>query len=338
MKGFCPICDDRAAAVAAGDPLAVRCPRCGEFSIREAAEDDWRGRQPTPRRIANAAFWLREHAGACVEVRDVAALAALPTPPLSARAASLMLALEVEAPALGAPVEVMTRRSLDPAWAPGGPLDVRHAVDHFLPRWLAVSASRDEQEFWYLAAEYLGRALGYLTWDGLADGSNAAYAVAITPKGYAYLEQLRRTREESEIGFCAMWFDASVREVWKIGIEPAIRDAGYRPVRLDDHPHNEPIDDEIIAMIRRSRFVIADATGASNGVYYEAGFAKGLDLPVIWTVREADLQAVHFDARQFNFVTWSAGDLTDFARRLRHRIEATLGRGTYVPERKMPAV
>jgi hypothetical protein len=329
---FCPICDDRTAVVAEGEPLAVSCPRCGELAVTTAAEDNWRGREPSARRVANAAFWLREHPGVCIEARDVAALFTLPTPPLSARAASLMLALEVEAPALGRPVRVMDRRVIDAGRALGGPLDSRYAVDHFLPRWLAFSASSGEEEFWYLAADYLGRELDYLTWEGKADGQNGAYELTITPKGYAYLEQLRRTRAESEIGFCAMWFDPSVRDAWLHGIEPAIRDAGYRAVRLDDHPHNEPIDDEIIAMIRRSRFVVADATGASNGVYYEAGFAKGLDLPVIWTVREQDLKGVHFDARQFNFVTWSAADLASFARRLRHRIEATLGRGTHVPD------
>lgn len=337
MKRVCPICDDPDADVAAGGSLAVLCPRCGEFSIREAAEDDWRGREHSPRRVANAAFWLREHPGVGIEARDVDALAALPPPPLSARAAALLLALEAETPALGKPVPVLERRMVQ-RYGPTLPgLESSYPEDYFVPRWLAFSASRDPEEFWYLAGDYLARELGYLTWEGLSEGRNSAYEVTITPKGYAYLEQLRRTRAESEIGFCAMRFDASVRDAWLHGIEPAIRDAGYRPVRLDDHPHNEPIDDEIIALIRRSRFVVADATGASNGVYYEAGFAKGVDLPVIWTVREDDLKAVHFDARQFNFVTWRADDLADFARRLHHRIEATLGRGTYAPDRAVPS-
>ena len=46
----------------------------------------------------------------------------------------------------------------------------------------------------------------------------------------------------------------------------------------------DKIDDEIIGEIRRSRFLVADFThgdkGARGSVYYEAGFAYGLGLPV----------------------------------------------------------
>ena len=38
--------------------------------------------------------------------------------------------------------------------------------------------------------------------------------------------------------------------------------------------------------IRKSKFLIADFTGQRGGVYYEAGFAYGLGLPVIWTCRK----------------------------------------------------
>lgn len=333
MDQACPICSDPDADMQVrGDAREVRCPRCGNFSISETAASAWAARGSSPRTIANASGWLREHPGVALSSRDVAALAAVAIPPFTVRAASLMLAFEADASALGKPITIMTRRVRRADAA--GPLrpfpEGGYAEDYFLPKWLALSWASDVAEFWYLAMTYLGRELGYLTWEGFAEqGRDDAYEVAITPKGYAYLEGLRKTRPDSQIGFCAMWFDASVREVWIRGIEPAIRSAGYHAVRLDQHEHNEPIDDEIIAMIRRSRFVVADATGSSNGVYFEAGFAKGLDLPVIWTVREDALESVHFDTRQFNFVTWRAEALDDFSRRLQNRIEATLGRGTY---------
>lgn len=53
----------------------------------------------------------------------------------------------------------------------------------------------------------------------------------------------------------------------------------------------------------------------------------GLGLPVIWTVRENDLDKVHFDNRQYNFILWSENDLADFSYRLQLRIEATIGKG-----------
>ena len=59
-------------------------------------------------------------------------------------------------------------------------------------------------------------------------------------------------------------------------IETAISGAGYKPVRIDKHQHNNRIDDEIVAAIRQSRFVVADFTQQRGGVYFEAGLAMGL--------------------------------------------------------------
>lgn len=124
-----------------------------------------------------------------------------------------------------------------------------------------------------------------------------------------------------------MWFDTKVLPVWANAIEPAIQDAGYKPQRIDGHHHNNRIDDEIIAVLRRSKFVIADFTGQRGGVYFEAGFALGLGLQVIWTCEKSELKDVHFDNRQYNFVVWEEDKLKEFKVALQNRIEATIGRG-----------
>jgi len=87
------------------------------------------------------------------------------------------------------------------------------------------------------------------------------------------------------------------------------------------------IDDEIIATIRRSKFLVSDFTGQRGGVYFESGFALGFGLRVIWTCRADELSAVHFDNRQYNFLVWEREKLSDLAKRLQNRIEATIGRG-----------
>jgi hypothetical protein len=53
--------------------------------------------------------------------------------------------------------------------------------------------------------------------------------------------------------------------------------------RVDQkHHHLNKVDDEIIAEIRRSRFLVADFTcepgKVRGGVYFEAGFAMGLNM------------------------------------------------------------
>ena len=113
---------------------------------------------------------------------------------------------------------------------------------------------------------------------------------------------------------------------------PAIRDAGYEPIRVDNVQHNRKIDDEIIALIRRSRFVVADFTAGKpeeprGGVYYEAGFAYGLGREVIYTCRRDFVEALHFDTRQYNHIVWEEDKLSDFRKNLQNRIEATIGRG-----------
>lgn len=121
--------------------------------------------------------------------------------------------------------------------------------------------------------------------------SQAGFAnVQPSVKGWHELEKLDRPHTDSSQAFVAMWFDPSTNDAFISGIAPALNDMGYKPVRIDKKEHNNKIDDEIIAEIRRSRFLVADFTckpgHARGGVYYEAGFARGLGIPVIWTCKD----------------------------------------------------
>lgn len=131
----------------------------------------------------------------------------------------------------------------------------------------------------------------------------------------------------SVTAFVAMWFAPEMANAFDNGIAPAVEEFGYRPVRIDRQEHNNKIDDEIMAEIRRARFVIADFScgtdGVRGGVYYEAGFAAGLGIPVIHAVRDGDVDKLHFDTRQINHIVWS--DPADLRQKLVNRIGATLG-------------
>ena len=82
----------------------------------------------------------------------------------------------------------------------------------------------------------------------------------LTVNGYERLEDTKKPSQDSIKVFVAMWFNPSMDEVWTKGIKPAITEAGYEPVRIDKKEDLNKIDDEIIAEIRRSRFVVADFT------------------------------------------------------------------------------
>lgn len=145
----------------------------------------------------------------------------------------------------------------------------------------------------------------------------------ISVKGYAHLDELKKVVVDSEQAFVAMWFDPSTDEIFDKGFEPGIEDAGYKALRIDRKEYSNKIDDEIIAQIRRSRFLVADFTdegegGGRGGVYYEAGFAHGLNIPVIFTCQKDQLKHVHFDTRQYNHIDWK--DPEDLRKRLAKRI------------------
>lgn len=161
----------------------------------------------------------------------------------------------------------------------------------------------------------------------------ALRGVEISFKGHRYLDDLAGTNRDSRSAFVAMWFDPSMDAVWREGIQPAIIGAGYDPVRLDEHEHANDVNDEIIAQIRRSRFLVADFTCpagaegalARGGVYFEAGFAQGLGIPVVWTCRKDCVELAHFDVRQFNFIDWETPE--ELRGRLASRISAVIGDG-----------
>ena len=151
----------------------------------------------------------------------------------------------------------------------------------------------------------------------------------LTVEGYTRLAELEKRDTQSSRAFVAMWFDKSMDDLWENGIKPGIEDAGYEAVRIDRKEHVNKIDDEIIAEIKRSRFVVADFThgtgGMRGGVYYEAGFAHGMNNPVIFSCREDIIDDIHFDTRQYNHIVWKTPE--DLKTRLTNRIAAVVGDG-----------
>jgi hypothetical protein len=133
----------------------------------------------------------------------------------------------------------------------------------------------------------------------------------------------------SDQAFIAMWFNEKLNTAYSKGIKLAIRSCGYKPMIIRTKEHANKIDDEIISEIKRSTFLIADLTGHRGGVYFEAGIAMGLGVPVIWTCRKDDIGNLHFDIRQYNCIAWTKPD--DLARQLRKRILRVVGKGRFRP-------
>ena len=194
--------------------------------------------------------------------------------------------------------------------------------DHFL-QIMAWSESTEKEEAQFFV-DYLGKQ-GWI--EKVREGALPTFRLTI--EGYVHLAKLERTATDSSQVFVAMWFDDSTTAAWEDGIKPAIENTGYMPMRIDQKEHVNKIDDQIIAEIRRSRFIVADFThgrgGARGGVYYEAGFAYGLNIPVIFMCRKNAFKRIHFDTRQYNHIVWK--NPVELREKLEKRIGAVVGHG-----------
>lgn len=144
----------------------------------------------------------------------------------------------------------------------------------------------------------------------------------LTMKGWNKVNQIKENKGGKRQAFIAMWFDKTMDMIYQKGFKRAVEDCGFEPIRIDLKQHNNKIDDEIDLEIENSEFIIADFTGQRNGVYFEAGFAKGSKIPVIWTCKHNELDKLHFDTRQYNHIEWLNED--DLYEKLVKRINETI--------------
>jgi len=310
----CPICklnDERIVrenAGSVGQLIRIKCPRCKEFVISDFTEITAPHSLLGPKLSA----WIRNRneQGAEVPLILLDELKNLQAglPDYSPREKQIILLQNIERMTAypGKAVKIDAKYDIPLAWAAG------------------------EEEFLYYINSLIERGLlrellGKVTVSG---GIKVAFPVGITSDGWDYLEKQERQIEERTQAFVAMSFSDDLKPIWQGPIKNAIIKAGYKPHRVDAEPHSDRIDVKIISEIKNSRFVVADVTEQKRGVYFEAGFAQGLGLPVIWCVRKDDLENVHFDTRQYNHIVWEAPD--DLENQLYDFICAIIGKGKVV--------
>ena len=202
---------------------------------------------------------------------------------------------------------------------PGQPVSLLHHFDYPLA-WAA-----GEEEFRYLLRSVIERGLARRT-NGPSDLTDSWEAqIELTPVGWNFLDEHARPSVMRDQVFVAMAFAEELKPAWDLGIQPALREAGYMPYRIDVAPHIDRIDTKIMTEIKNSKFLVADVTLQRPGVYFEAGYALGLGLPVFWCVRTDDLPNVHFDTRQYNHIVWN--DEQHLADQLGFFVNAIVGKG-----------
>lgn len=203
--------------------------------------------------------------------------------------------------------------------------------------------SDNETELINLASELEKEGLILLVKEG-NEGSRwergIEYKASLTIKGITHIKDLKDNSSKEKC-FVAMWFHPSMDKIWQDVIKPACEETGYKPIRVDELEFNDDITDHIITEIQESYFVIADLTGFRGGVYYEAGYARGLGKEVLLCCRKdykikvryekgekmVSQNGPHFDVNHLNTLYWNEDNLDSFKQKLKSRILSTVGRG-----------
>jgi hypothetical protein len=293
----CKICGNDADYTPDNFFPGYRCPRCGDFDFDRTV--GW-VEMKIPDEIVRLSGWVREQNAAGIRTVRI-------TPNLARRAIrSRLPSLRDRADKALALVYERFRRPEN--WF------VPDVLTHDL-ELQGRSYSTDDLDAMLL--------LSILEEDGNLRSGGAGCSLSI--RGILRVEALGIGSSNSAQGFVAMSFDKSMDDSWLNGFDPAIRAAGFSPLRIDNKDYVGGITDEMIAEIRRSRFLVADYTGQRNGVYFEAGFALGLGLIVIPTCREDEISKLHFDIKHLNTLTWKTP--TNLAEDLTRRIRAVVGIG-----------
>ncbi|WP_263833851.1 nucleoside 2-deoxyribosyltransferase [Sulfurospirillum oryzae] len=141
-----------------------------------------------------------------------------------------------------------------------------------------------------------------------------------------FVENLGYKTNSNKI-FMAFHFTSEMNKQFEATVKRAVLDASngkLEAVRVSSSTteHDTKIDDELISMIKASKAVIADFTGQRNAVYYEAGYAMGMGIPVIWTCRASDVGKLSFDTRQYPHIVWENEE--DLYTQVSNRIKAKI--------------
>ncbi|MCI0429598.1 MAG: hypothetical protein L0210_03510, partial [Rhodospirillales bacterium] len=223
----CVVCTTTAKTERDLDWFYQQCPRCGDFQAQRRAL----GRLEKGNK-AVISGWIREQNALGdrpkITNAQLAVIETLSPPGVIERANRILLHLAKDQP-------------------------INAQFDISDPALVALTYSGDKGE--------LGRLLSFLLDQGLIEDLTIDGSFFMTLAGWLKVEELRTRPVQSSEGFVAMWFAPEMNPVYSDGFHPGILAAGYKPVRVDKVEHAGKIDDEIIAAIRRARFVAADVTG-----------------------------------------------------------------------------
>jgi len=126
------------------------------------------------------------------------------------------------------------------------------------------------------------------------------------------------------------YFDTYYRDVYS----PAIKEAGFEPVRADDLFSTGSIIEQIWEQISKAKVLLAELTGKNPNVFYELGLAHASKKPVVFVT--GSLEDVPFDLRHLRVIPYDVHQ-PRWAEGLAKQISAHLRSCRTEPEKSIPS-
>ena len=137
----------------------------------------------------------------------------------------------------------------------------------------------------------------------------------------------------SPIGETDSEIRSNADKLFKYIISPVCESCGFEPVRVDQINDSDSITQTIIDKLLSSELVIADISGHNPNVFFEMGYRKCTDKPIIHLKKKGE--TIPFDVNTVRTFEYDLTDL-DNVEETKKRLEQTIG--TFSFENKTNAV
>ncbi|MFP1681585.1 hypothetical protein ACLD0W_03685 [Alloalcanivorax sp. C16-1] len=161
------------------------------------------------------------------------------------------------------------------------------------------------------------------------DGADNNSGKTIAPKA----KENERIRQFLDTCFVMMpfgeWFNRYYQEIYV----PAIREAGFEPVRGDELFTTGSVVEQIWEQVAKSPVLLADLTGKNANVFYELGLAHAARKPVVFTA--SNIEDVPFDLRHLRVIVYDIRE-PNWAEKLSNEVTEYLKNAKIEPEKSIP--
>ena len=126
----------------------------------------------------------------------------------------------------------------------------------------------------------------------------------------------------SPIGDVGSEIRINADKLFKYIISPVCKSCGFEPVRVDQINDSDSITQTIIDKLLSSELVIADISGHNPNVFFEMGYRKCTDKPIIHLKKKGE--TIPFDVNTVRTFEYDLTDL-DNVEETKKRLEQTIG-------------